>query len=936
MKTINQKIWICVAVCALSTTFGLLANTVKTNANAADDSQVIAQKAEVCAQDTLTKSAWEGNYGKDGYVIFANIKNGAYGGKHFGNQSGFYSSFYGDIGRAADEVIYGVNSFDRRHDAEQAYMSVYNDNTAGYGIDSKAPISRWNYTTVVWYGNGSTNLVNGLYAPGATKPMDYYAGSEGMVKNDTSLLFTLKDDSLTYVSIYIFDHVDVVGVGTISEDKAVDVMVYPTAKNAANLYAKVGTEGAANLDAFYGVKPIAKTTVTDDGTYVTFALQGAGDYQIVVADDNTDDNRVGDTRPTIGGFFFDSEMNRQAKVKSVDSVTGAEWKNVYGQDGYVVFNGKGTSSQGEDWRKNVSFYSDLYPDNDGMTVITGYNRIDRVYGNANYSYLTAADESAKNYGMSEPSPISRWGFGSECWWDGGYSEEFAAKFTLKNPTGDDYTYAAVGGNERYNHVNNNFSIFFSLKNDNKILVSIYLVDTLEQISEENYVNVSVYPTARLKLNNTKNENGIYGYGDLDTFYGAKPLVTAKVTTQCSYVTFELSGKGDYQIVASDKNVDNANKATTAPTMQGLFFKNIQYYDINYNLNGGVNSFENPTEFTDGETINLKPATKKGYNFDGWYTTEDFQEESKIEKITDINANITLYAKFSEQVRSEITYVLGEHVHKTEKMPDVYYEGVVTFLSDPTIDEYCIFNGWYTNENFSEESKVVKITEECKGNITLYAKITYVTFELTLNVENWETAYFDENHQQPVTGNNVLLFNYYETFKLPKLYFSDGREFEGWFEEDSFDTKLEELTAEEYNTDIEIYAKAVQSYTITYVLDGSENASENPVLYKDGEEVVFADSVKEGYTFLGWFDSETEGNKVTKIAKGTKGNITVYARFQKIDNSGDSSGDTTPDSGEGEKTEGNEKGCKGTVGASACICTALLGVIAVLSKKKKDL
>lgn len=44
------------------------------------------------------------------------------------------------------------------------------------------------------------------------------------------------------------------------------------------------------------------------------------------------------------------------------------------------------------------------------------------------------------------------------------------------------------------------------------------------------------------------------------------------------------------------------------------------YNINYILNGGTNSANNPSTYTvETEDITLEPATKTGYTFDGWYT-----------------------------------------------------------------------------------------------------------------------------------------------------------------------------------------------------------------------------------------------------------------------------------------------------------------------------
>ena len=45
-------------------------------------------------------------------------------------------------------------------------------------------------------------------------------------------------------------------------------------------------------------------------------------------------------------------------------------------------------------------------------------------------------------------------------------------------------------------------------------------------------------------------------------------------------------------------------------------------------------------------LTLAPATKADYTFDGWYTTAQFTEGTKITVIEKLIANLTLYAKFT--------------------------------------------------------------------------------------------------------------------------------------------------------------------------------------------------------------------------------------------------------------------------------------------------
>ncbi|MBR1402658.1 MAG: InlB B-repeat-containing protein, partial [Treponema sp.] len=68
-----------------------------------------------------------------------------------------------------------------------------------------------------------------------------------------------------------------------------------------------------------------------------------------------------------------------------------------------------------------------------------------------------------------------------------------------------------------------------------------------------------------------------------------------------------------------------------------------------------------------------------------------------------------------------------------------------------------------------------------------------------------------------------------------------------------------------------------SYEITYNLDGGTNASANPATYTIGsDDIILSNASKDGYTFSGW--QNADGETVTKIAKGTTGDITLTATW----------------------------------------------------------
>lgn len=74
------------------------------------------------------------------------------------------------------------------------------------------------------------------------------------------------------------------------------------------------------------------------------------------------------------------------------------------------------------------------------------------------------------------------------------------------------------------------------------------------------------------------------------------------------------------------------------------------YEIMYMLDGGINSLNNPLEYTSKDNITLEDPTKEGYVFKGWYTEPTFEEISKIDTIDGtLKADIVLFAKWEKVI-----------------------------------------------------------------------------------------------------------------------------------------------------------------------------------------------------------------------------------------------------------------------------------------------
>lgn len=89
----------------------------------------------------------------------------------------------------------------------------------------------------------------------------------------------------------------------------------------------------------------------------------------------------------------------------------------------------------------------------------------------------------------------------------------------------------------------------------------------------------------------------------------------------------------------------------------------------------------------------------------------------------------------------------------------------------------------------------------------------------------------------------------------------------------------------------------KSFALTYDTDGGEHI--DTVTLADGDNLPLPMPTRRGYTFLGWYDAKTGGNKLTPGTSTISDNMTAYARWQK-----DSTGDN---SNTGGNTNGNANG-----------------------------
>ena len=278
------------------------------------------------------------------------------------------------------------------------------------------------------------------------------------------------------------------------------------------------------------------------------------------------------------------------------------------------------------------------------------------------------------------------------------------------------------------------------------------------------------------------------------------------------------------------------------------------FAINYVLDGGTNSENNPNEYVPEKLpLLLENPTKSGYKFVGWYDNENFTGESITEISAGTMGDVTLYAKWNA-LDYRISYELNGGTNAEN--PDGYdVSDLPVSLHAPSRTGY-IFKGWYMGEN-----RVLAIPVGTTGNVVVSAKWEPITY----------TIDFDTNGGLP-TLSSIDYTIESDSFTLQEIT-KIGYTFDGWY---NGETKVTEITTGTYGNMILVAKWTADLYTISYDLADGVNNPENPTSYTiESGLITLKDPTRVGYTFVGWYNGE---QLVTTIDSNTLENISLTAKW----------------------------------------------------------
>ena len=313
---------------------------------------------------------------------------------------------------------------------------------------------------------------------------------------------------------------------------------------------------------------------------------------------------------------------------------------------------------------------------------------------------------------------------------------------------------------------------------------------------------------------------------------------------------------------SDSALTNAYSFTTQPSEDITLYAKWTpvSYEIQYVLNGGVNSKDNVSRYTIEDTVTLYDPSKVGYTFIGWFTDAQFTSAVVTEIQEGTSGKITLYAHYSiNQYTISFESNGGTNVSAITQN----YASNVVAPESPSKNGY-VFVGWYSNASLT--SKYTFSTMPAK-NITLYAKWQKVTYTITYNLDGGRNSTSNPS-SYTITSNTI-------TFAEPT---KNGYTFDGWYTDSKYTTPITEITSGSYG-DVEIFTKwVINTYSITYHMP--EGATHSNITQYTIESDIYSllDAALVGHTFAGWYSDIDYTNEITAIAGGEFGNIELFAKF----------------------------------------------------------
>lgn len=396
----------------------------------------------------------------------------------------------------------------------------------------------------------------------------------------------------------------------------------------------------------------------------------------------------------------------------------------------------------------------------------------------------------------------------------------------------------------------------------------------------------------------------------EVVYGTEVTIFSSI----EYAAFSGTINGETITSASNEyiNFPYSFEITESPTEIAIIATHSGYSEETSEVTYTLKSCEISFETNEGSEINSlswfvnKPLDlskyvpkKEGYIFDGWYLGENY--ETSVGESFIPQEDITLYAKWREenQVASvkfshsggNVDYDTTVILSCDTENATIYYN----FENKPYTNDSWQYDGWVQYSDAVDGIQLFSASSEINEK-TLYAiavcegmensNITSVTYSLAEYTVRFTTNCDTEfNSIETESGKEIILKEYSQLSK-------EGYDFAGWYLDEECTHSVDEsgilIPSKKLangNNEISLYAKWTPfEYAITYELNASNDNVENlnPESYTiETETITLQNPTRNGYDFVGWYTDEDYTSQITQIEKGSTGDITLYAKWEKV-------------------------------------------------------
>ena len=277
--------------------------------------------------------------------------------------------------------------------------------------------------------------------------------------------------------------------------------------------------------------------------------------------------------------------------------------------------------------------------------------------------------------------------------------------------------------------------------------------------------------------------------------------------------------------------------------------------VTFDVNGHGTAPDPQTVDIGTKAVRPTDPSQTGWRFDGWYTDKDCTAAYDFDSV--VTDNITLYAKWVKTVT--VTYHVGSY--GTAPASQTVDAGKkFTRPADP-VDSRAIFQGWYTDENYTTAYDFGSAVET---DLNLYAK--------------WKDGYrvvFQTAHGAAPAEQKVALNG---KATKPADPTATGYIFKGWYTSQLYTAEFD------FNTpiaaDTTLYAKWDEIYTVTFNVGGHGTAPAAQKVENGGKATKPENPTAKGWRFDGWYTDEKCTARYD-FDKAVTANTTLYAKWTQL-------------------------------------------------------